>query len=133
MARARGVSIRRSSKVVLLTGYPSLRKSWLFIPHNQGMAPAAQPIFYCARVTAKNWRTGRFTISGVSKSGFPYFLSAPGKRCFIYNLMGERTRNFWCEPLDRKSTRLNSSHVKISYSVFCLTKKIKHTYSLKDG
>src|SRR5690606_40964544 len=26
--------------------------------------------------------------------------------------------------LDRKSTRLNSSHVKISYAVFCLKKKI---------
>src|SRR5699024_12049131 len=25
--------------------------------------------------------------------------------------------------LDRKSTRLNSSHVSISYAVFCLTKK----------
>src|SRR5690606_41513208 len=31
--------------------------------------------------------------------------------------------------LDRKSTRLNSSHVKISYAVFCLKKKIpsRHT------
>src|SRR5690625_6892149 len=28
---------------------------------------------------------------------------------------------------DRKSTRLNSSHVAISYAVFCLKKKIKHT------
>src|SRR5207249_11990862 len=27
--------------------------------------------------------------------------------------------------LDRKSTRLNSSHVSISYAVFCLKKKIK--------
>src|SRR5690606_13923266 len=27
--------------------------------------------------------------------------------------------------LDRKSTRLNSSHVKISYAVFCLKKKKK--------
>src|SRR5690606_41009118 len=27
------------------------------------------------------------------------------------------------ETLDRKSTRLNSSHVKISYAVFCLKKK----------
>src|SRR5690606_39770870 len=27
--------------------------------------------------------------------------------------------------LDRKSTRLNSSHVKISYAVFCLKKKSK--------
>src|SRR5207249_319856 len=28
-------------------------------------------------------------------------------------------------PLDRKSTRLNSSHVSISYAVFCLKKKKK--------
>src|SRR5207249_6377432 len=28
-------------------------------------------------------------------------------------------------PLDRKSTRLNSSHVSISYAVFCLKKKNK--------
>src|SRR5690606_40014035 len=27
------------------------------------------------------------------------------------------------DQLDRKSTRLNSSHVKISYAVFCLKKK----------
>src|SRR5690625_6354699 len=30
------------------------------------------------------------------------------------------------EPLDRKSTRLNSSHVAISYAVFCLKKKKRH-------
>src|SRR5215475_15082600 len=29
------------------------------------------------------------------------------------------------EPQDRKSTRLNSSHVKISYAVFCLKKQKK--------
>src|SRR5690554_7661004 len=29
------------------------------------------------------------------------------------------------EAEDRKSTRLNSSHVRISYAVFCLKKKIK--------
>src|SRR2546430_9512492 len=32
------------------------------------------------------------------------------------------------EGLDRKSTRLNSSHSQISYAVFCLKKK-KHSYS----
>src|SRR5207249_6644875 len=31
------------------------------------------------------------------------------------------------ELLDRKSTRLNSSHVSISYAVFCLKKKTKLT------
>src|SRR5256885_7757315 len=30
-------------------------------------------------------------------------------------------------PLDRKSTRLNSSHLVISYAVFCLKKKKKYT------
>src|SRR3712207_8541663 len=29
----------------------------------------------------------------------------------------------WSEGLDRKSTRLNSSHANISYAVFCLKKK----------
>src|SRR6266511_5361541 len=36
--------------------------------------------------------------------------------------------HIWPAPVDRKSTRLNSSHVKISYAVFCLKKK-KHGYS----
>src|SRR3712207_7904077 len=30
-------------------------------------------------------------------------------------------------PLDRKSTRLNSSHANISYAVFCLKKKQQQT------
>src|SRR5690606_41623518 len=33
--------------------------------------------------------------------------------------------DFWLNYRDRKSTRLNSSHVKISYAVFCLKKKKK--------
>src|ERR1039457_5674062 len=33
--------------------------------------------------------------------------------------------------IDRKSTRLNSSHLVISYAVFCLKKKTK-TYRLKN-
>src|SRR3712207_8115411 len=33
------------------------------------------------------------------------------------------------KPLDRKSTRLNSSHANISYAVFCLKKK-KNTYNI---
>src|SRR5690606_39929415 len=38
---------------------------------------------------------------------------------------GRRSQPGVLEPgvLDRKSTRLNSSHVKISYAVFCLKKK----------
>src|SRR3712207_7323526 len=32
-----------------------------------------------------------------------------------------------CSAVDRKSTRLNSSHANISYAVFCLKKKKKQT------
>src|SRR5206468_13071980 len=39
-------------------------------------------------------------------------------------LWGERNENV-LEILDRKSTRLNSSHDQISYAVFCLKKKKK--------
>src|SRR2546426_3851038 len=35
-------------------------------------------------------------------------------------------------PGDRKSTRLNSSHLVISYAVFCLKKKKKTTGALRD-
>src|SRR5690606_40298380 len=38
----------------------------------------------------------------------------------------EQRLKYWfkqADPQDRKSTRLNSSHVKISYAVFCLKKK----------
>src|SRR5207302_7471462 len=46
-----------------------------------------------------------------------------GENCGIFSAFknGEET-GVW---IDRKSTRLNSSHVKISYAVFCLKKKKK--------
>src|SRR5574344_2221640 len=53
---------------------------------------------------------------------FPYttLFRSPGNHC------GGRTvfmKNPLHTPLDRKSTRLNSSHQIISYAVFCLKKK----------
>src|SRR3989442_7507113 len=59
---------------------------------------------------------------------FPYttlFRSgARGNRGCPTVLAGQR--EFWVGAgLDRKSTRLNSSHVRISYAVFCLKKKNK--------
>src|SRR5690606_40479798 len=40
-----------------------------------------------------------------------------------FQALGPRLRDSQVTALDRKSTRLNSSHVKISYAVFCLKKK----------
>src|SRR3712207_8898343 len=39
-----------------------------------------------------------------------------------------RRRHVACPGLDRKSTRLNSSHANISYAVFCLKKKKKNQF-----
>src|SRR5437870_11061237 len=43
----------------------------------------------------------------------------------------DRTGTIRAAGRDRKSTRLNSSHVAISYAVFCLKKKNKKTNTTK--
>src|SRR3712207_7995388 len=43
--------------------------------------------------------------------------------------VGGRLHGFWYA-LDRKSTRLNSSHANISYAVFCLKKKKKKKHDI---
>src|SRR2546426_7594754 len=46
--------------------------------------------------------------------------------CFVEQLQGEQAVDkdcVWEAIVDRKSTRLNSSHLVISYAVFCLKKK----------
>src|SRR3712207_7219556 len=52
------------------------------------------------------------------------FLDA-GERRYVEELGGMNL-------LDRKSTRLNSSHANISYAVFCLKKKLK-SYCLSSS
>src|SRR5436305_4529253 len=45
------------------------------------------------------------------------------------------TQKTWRVEEDRKSTRLNSSHVRISYAVFCLKKKnneLNHMYIINQ-
>src|SRR5438874_9658233 len=49
---------------------------------------------------------------------------------YVQTDAGAQVRSDAFIDLDRKSTRLNSSHVEISYAVFCLKKK-KNTKSLK--
>src|SRR5690625_3565904 len=60
-------------------------------------------------------------------SGNSYDLSGQMIReNYVLSLEGTgRLESFWRDKGDRKSTRLNSSHVAISYAVFCLKKKKK--------
>src|SRR5690554_7438619 len=57
------------------------------------------------------------TLYGANASGKTNFFKALS---FAKSLIVTGTR---ADALDRKSTRLNSSHVRISYAVFCLKKK----------
>src|SRR5256885_3996447 len=57
---------------------------------------------------------------------FPYttlFRSHVSPCCCLMSLHPSRDRCSMRTSLDRKSTRLNSSHLVISYAVFCLKKK----------
>src|SRR5438034_5796897 len=59
---------------------------------------------------------------------FPYttlFRSGPNGFRVVDVWESEEAFNRFGETLDRKSTRLNSSHTVISYAVFCLKKKKK--------
>src|SRR2546426_6353392 len=55
---------------------------------------------------------------------------ATGEPCRAADLRALRERP--APAGDRKSTRLNSSHLVISYAVFCLKKKKKKTNNLED-
>src|SRR3712207_7354037 len=48
------------------------------------------------------------------------FLRAVRKEPLDRDLTVETLADLWLHALDRKSTRLNSSHANISYAVFCL-------------
>src|SRR5207253_10776024 len=51
--------------------------------------------------------------------GAPYYVAKAG----VNALMKVLAKEVASDGVDRKSTRLNSSHVAISYAVFCLKKK----------
>src|SRR5438477_5117517 len=57
-------------------------------------------------------------------------ISAVARHC---RERGRKLRVLWLDAQDRKSTRLNSSHMSISYAVFCLKKKKKLLFDPVDG
>src|SRR5690606_41633807 len=63
----------------------------------------------------------------LSKDGHPSF--TPNSSVFISDTYPQKNeKQVLFVHKDRKSTRLNSSHVKISYAVFCLKKKKNMIY-----
>src|SRR5690606_41974456 len=67
----------------------------------------------------RSFQAGQFLALG------RHALQRPAQRGRRHERRGHGHHHDDGEHLDRKSTRLNSSHVKISYAVFCLKKKKK--------
>src|SRR5690606_42140076 len=88
----------------------------------------ALPIFLRSSNPMPYWSIGMWTLwiwmmaqRQTSGARFPRTTFWPRERSNTFlNTQGSMWR-------DRKSTRLNSSHVKISYAVFCLKKKKNNT------
>src|SRR5215475_988650 len=78
----------------------------------EGATVNAKNIATGAIVSAVSSAKGDFTISGLAAGNYDLATPTLGFTFRPYSRSG-----------DRKSTRLNSSHVKISYAVFCLKKK----------
>src|SRR5690606_41711398 len=103
----------------------------------------ARSALFCFVILVRPPRSTRFPYTTLFRSGlmdiqlhpdyenngwlyFTYAAYGPGGKSEGGNTALMRAR------LDRKSTRLNSSHVKISYAVFCLKKKTRHTCLRND-
>src|SRR5438132_10857240 len=69
-------------------------------------------------------RSTLFPYTTLFRSRLVRITAKPDRNCLAQS-RGEKGRTLHAISIDRKSTRLNSSHTVISYAVFCLKKK-KH-------
>src|SRR5690606_40276559 len=86
----------------------------------------ALPI-YRGTSTIRLYISRRSAYHGTSWRSLSNSASAPVSQPYLRSTQAPSdsgTRSTVSPSSDRKSTRLNSSHVKISYAVFCLKKKI---------
>src|SRR5699024_12671333 len=91
-----GLSLYHFAAFLVLRSFPTRRSSDLMLSH------ILPPPFRCR---------------GPAEENCDYIRTVPDKRRFLPDQGRDQFHQ------DRKSTRLNSSHVSSSYAVFCLTKK----------
>src|SRR5690625_4433719 len=106
-----GVSKRANSLLAIGT-IPT--DSWLHIYESFYKSYEIEPCVYISEVTPKE----------VVEKLFAHDYEVVTKMYILTNEVNTVLKQTKRDPtLDRKSTRLNSSHVAISYAVFCLKKK----------
>src|SRR3989475_4897307 len=67
-------------------------------------------------------------VIAAKQAGAKRFISASSSSVYGVSETPDVTEEHPLVPLDRKSTRLNSSHSQISHAVFCLQKKKQYAY-----
>src|SRR5438094_5733209 len=99
--------------------YIKLDGSVACMVNGAGLAMATMDIIKYAGGSPANFLdVGGGASSDQVKNAFRILMNDPAVKAVLINIFGGI--------LDRKSTRLNSSHRTISYAVFCLKKKKKH-------
>src|SRR3712207_2547596 len=78
------------------------------------------------RAIYKSWDDDATDAGFQAATLCPKMLISVPKKHFHHAVDRNRVKRQVREALDRKSTRLNSSHANISYAVFCLKKKKNH-------
>src|SRR3989440_9626940 len=129
--------------LALPTGYPGTVSSYAFAcPSGNMMGPPSDPAGNTNAVTCASSLEAATVGQWVCEHRDPYIR---GMVAFRKLVAGSDVNHWWDDganaialsrgakgfvAIDRKSTRLNSSHDQISYAVFCLKKK-KHKENQK--
>src|SRR5256885_3450022 len=103
----------------------SFRRSW---PRGAGRTSPARPTSPKARNPLGRARPRRLEVmdSMTARSAAGSLMRTPPTALTNTSWSAQATPAWRLSTADRKSTRLNSSHLVISYAVFCLKKKITH-------
>src|SRR5699024_11392143 len=96
----------RSSPFCVLLSFPTRRSSDLCIRKSQNFAHLKALV----------------SFSAVRYMRAAFFIRSALLILLFLNASVRLSISFWLPGIDRKSTRLNSSHVSISYVVFCFNK-----------
>src|SRR5690606_41546394 len=105
---------------------PSLRSRPLSRAHSTRSHLACRPLFFLTdTATPEIYTLSLHDALPISRSRLPPLLRGfrEGRSRSLPVIRYAAPQHRYRLPKDRKSTRLNSSHVKISYAVFCLKKK----------
>src|SRR2546426_6257149 len=87
-------------------------------------------LFRSVGIVGRIFHQDEYNIAEVQKG--LHNLKAIGSGVNLGVYQATKIRHFHLLWEDRKSTRLNSSHLVISYAVFCLKKKKTHHYGHKS-